>query len=1122
MDEILTSLNEKQREAVVITDGPILIIAGAGSGKTKTLTHRVAYLVTEKGIYPKNILAVTFTNKAAGEMKERIKKLLSGNGKEEIAEYNMPNVGTFHAICAKILRHEIKALEYKSSFNIFDPQDQLAIIKKVLKKLEINPDQFKPRSLLSAISKAKNELIDAEKFSAGVSGYFEEITAKVYAQYQEELKNSNALDFDDLIRLVIKIFQKFPEILAKYQKLFKYIMVDEYQDTNHAQYVLVNLLAKEHRNLCVVGDDWQCFPKGTKINTESKKIKIEKIIAKDIVQAASGHGKICDQIVAENKRSNFNGQLIRILTRRGKELTVTPNHIIFAKLSLKVDIFYVYLMYRKTTGYRIGVAKGARISKSNEWSVGLNVRANQERADKMWILKVCKLKGEATYFEQYFSAFYGIPELVFFTNGRKMKLEQKYIDRLYEEIDTTERAKKIFKDLKLNFDYPHHIPEATIRNDIKRITINLTLFGDPRRSLIKNWGRHRLSINSNDKVTEKILNNNGFKTRKGKLSDWRFETQKTDYSEIETILNKIKKLLPEAIIAKKAILTKNKKFYFTPASHVRETMTVPIYDKGKIVEDEVVKIESIDYKGEVFDLNIDNVHNYIANDFVVHNSIYGWRQADIRNILSFEKDYPETKVVTLEQNYRSTQTILDAAHGIISKNVHRKDKKLWTEKAGGHLIVSYEAEDEKDEAGFVAKEIKNLMSEKKEYNYNSFVVLYRTNAQSRVLEEIFLQHSIPYRIIGGIKFYLRKEIKDMMAYLRLIENPSEYISLERIIGETGKGIGEATLNKWVNMAKENNMDPISLGLKSQILNPKSETNSPPKADQPSAGKYKIQNSKSDEIAKFCEFITRMQEAKTRISLTDLIEKVFRESGYEKILQDGTAEGEARWENVKELISVAQKYDNKTKEESSSSLSLFLEEVALASDTDDIDRDKAAVHLMTLHSVKGLEFPVVFIVGLEEGIMPHSRSMLSQAEMEEERRLMYVGVTRAKEKVYLLFTNQRIIFGSSQANPPSRFLDDIPAHLMEQTQKESISSKLFLPSNKSRPKRDELTYKSQNNFEPKTAKKINAGNFKDGEKVNHPHFGEGRIVSIQGDIATVAFQKSGLKKLSLSIAPLEKI
>lgn len=763
MDEILTSLNEKQREAVVITDGPILIIAGAGSGKTKTLTHRVAYLVTEKGIYPKNILAVTFTNKAAGEMKERIIKLLAtrnsqlttqDNKDKNVTSYELramgelPNVGTFHAICAKILRHEIKALEYKSSFNIFDPQDQLAIIKKVLKKLEINPDQFKPRSLLAAISKAKNELIDAEKFSAGVSGYFEEITAKVYAQYQEELKNSNALDFDDLIRLVIKIFQKFPKILEKYQKLFKYIMVDEYQDTNHAQYVLINLLAKEHRNLCVVGDDWQ--------------------------------------------------------------------------------------------------------------------------------------------------------------------------------------------------------------------------------------------------------------------------------------------------------------------------------------------------------------------------SIYGWRQADIRNILSFEKDYPETKVVTLEQNYRSTQTILDAAHGIISKNVHRKDKKLWTQNCGGQLIVSYEADDEKDEAGFVAREIKNLMRERKEYNYNSFVVLYRTNAQSRVLEEIFLQHSIPYRIIGGIKFYLRKEIKDMMAYLRLIENPSEYISLERIIGETGQGIGPKTLENWAEFAKGQNLDFIEAGIK-LIHDNKEFKNS-------SASR----RTKVEVIAKFCDFMKRMQEAKMRISLTDLIEKVFRESGYEKILQDGTAEGEARWENVRELISVAQKYDNKNNEENASSLSLFLEEVALASDTDDIDRDKAAVHLMTLHSVKGLEFPVVFIVGLEEGIMPHSRSMLSQEEMEEERRLMYVGVTRAKEKVYLLFTNQRVIFGSSQANPPSRFLDDIPAHLMEQTQKESVSSKLFLPSNKSRPTRDELTYKSQNNFEPKNEKKINAGDFKDGDKVEHAHFGEGRVVSIQGDIATVAFKKSGLKKLSLSIALLEKI
>jgi len=722
MKDILEGLNSEQKSAVTTINGPVLIIAGAGSGKTKTLTHRVAYFVREKGISPFSILAVTFTNKAAGEMKERIKQLL---GEEYVSR--MPLVGTFHSVCVRILRQEIELIGYKKTFNIFDDQDQASLMKKVVKKLEISTDQFNPNVFRHAISKAKNQLLSPEEFRAGIGGYFEEVTANVYDEYQKQLKENNALDFDDLIRITVKIFQKFPEVLEKYQKRFKYVLVDEYQDTNKAQYVLVNLLAKKHRNICVVGDDWQ--------------------------------------------------------------------------------------------------------------------------------------------------------------------------------------------------------------------------------------------------------------------------------------------------------------------------------------------------------------------------SIYGWRQADIQNILDFEKDYPEAKVVTLEQNYRSSQTILDAAYGVISKNVVRKDKKLWTEKKEGSLISSYEAEDERDEAEFITREIKALKEKNPQYNYSSFVVLYRTNAQSRTVEEMMLRHSIPYRIVGGIKFYQRKEVKDVVAHIRLINDFNDRVSLERIINEPKRNIGPKTLEKWFKIASEKNLNPIEAGI---LM---------------AQEKDQLPAQKIEAIAKFSEFVKRMSEVKNKLKLADLVEKVYRESGYERFLNDGTVEGEGRHENVMELVSVAKKYDELLKDDTTFELDAFLEEVALASDTDSIDQGKEAVHLMTMHSAKGLEFPVVFIIGLEEGIIPHSRSMLVQNEMEEERRLMYVGITRAKEKVFLLFTTQRTIFGSLQMNAPSRFLDEIPSHLMQEAEI-------------SKPKSRISSFISGLNEDIKTAKPV--VEFKDGEKVRHQEFGEGVVISTQNGVMTIVFKKVGIKKLAVEFVKLEKI
>ncbi|HBR79752.1 MAG TPA: ATP-dependent DNA helicase PcrA [Candidatus Moranbacteria bacterium] len=754
MLNLLDQLNPSQKKAVTTTEGPVLVIAGAGSGKTKTLTHRVVYLIQEKNIAPHNILAVTFTNKASMEMKDRIMKLLRESSQKS---NGFPHIGTFHNICAKILRKEIDNLGYKKTFNIFDDQDQLTLIKRIFKNLEINKDQFNPRGILSIISKTKNELRNAEMFELGANGYYEEIVSKVYKRYQKELKENNALDFDDLIFLTVTIFEKFPAILNYYQELFRYIMVDEYQDTNHAQYRLIKMLSAKHKNIWATGDDFQ--------------------------------------------------------------------------------------------------------------------------------------------------------------------------------------------------------------------------------------------------------------------------------------------------------------------------------------------------------------------------AIYGWRQANIENILNFEKDYSQAKEIKLEQNYRSTQIILDAAAEIIAKNVNQKNKKIWTEKTGGHLITSFEAQDEKEEAQFIVKEIKNSLElavdssqqkttdqksiianrepstanqelsptvncELSTKNYRDFAILYRTNAQSRIIEEIMLKHSIPYRIIGGLKFYQRKEVKDIIAYLRLIQNPADSISLERILNEPKRGLGKATLKKWLSFAQEKNVNPIEAGL---LL--KNET--------------LLNKGKSSAIVNFCEFINKTANLRSTLTLSQLIRKIFELSGYEKMLEDLGEEGEVKAENIKELLSVSKKYKD---DMAIDSIDQFLEEVALVSDTDKIDQDQNSVHMMTLHSAKGLEFPVIFIAGLEEGILPHSRSMLSHKEMEEERRLMYVGVTRAKEKVYLLFTNLRTIFGSTQSNTPSRFLDDIPTHLMDiaTPEKNNFLDTIFGKKNKKE-------------ILPKTPSE-----FKDGEKVSHPEFGDGVVISSNPETITVVFRKAGIKKLSAAYANLKKL
>lgn len=735
---LLVDLNPMQREAVLTTEGPVLVIAGAGSGKTRALTYRIAYLIRERNVRPTNILAVTFTNKAAGEMRERVARLLchpepvEGLSKGDVmvrqAHHNdLPTIGTFHSVCVRILRKHIHLLDFENQFTIYDTSDQRILMKHIFEDLKINEKEINPRAVLSHISNAKNRLVGPKAFESMAQSYFEEKVARLYHLYQDRLKKNNALDFDDLLMKTVELFRAHEPILNQYQERFRYIHVDEYQDTNHSQYVLTNLLADKYRNLCIIGDHDQ--------------------------------------------------------------------------------------------------------------------------------------------------------------------------------------------------------------------------------------------------------------------------------------------------------------------------------------------------------------------------AIYSWRGATVQNILDFEKDYPEAKVIKMEQNYRSTQFILDSAQAVISKNKRRKEKKLWTERDGGDLVKIWIAENERHEGELIAGAIRDSVRGHEFPDYRDFVVLYRTNAQSRVLEEVFMRHGIPYKIVGGIRFYERKEIKDMLAYLRVIANPADTVSLLRIVNIPQRQIGPKTLKCVQNFANRKDCSFFEAMSRAEEIEELKET-------------------KRERIEKFAHLIRRLQKRNSEMPVAPLIKFVLDETGYKKFLDDGTIEGEARLENVAELISVASKYD---KLEPGISLNIFLEEVSLIADIDSLDEKDNAVIFMTLHAAKGLEFPWVFIAGLEEGLLPHSQSMLSPEELEEERRLFYVGCTRAMDRLHILYTKNRMLYGETRDVIPSQFLADIPEDLVERNDN-------VIASRHMRAKQSLILGKKPIPIEKPLQE------FSDGDRVFHAIFGEGMVVSVIGGIVTVAFKdpKFGIKKLAITIAPLERL
>ncbi|MBO1687622.1 MULTISPECIES: UvrD-helicase domain-containing protein [Clostridium] len=1117
MLDLKNLLNKEQYEGATTIEGQVLILAGAGSGKTRVLTHRIAHMVEDLNIAPYNILAITFTNKAAKEMKDRVRALIG-----ECAE-NMW-ISTFHSTCVKILRREIDKIGYKSSFTIYDSSDQKTLVKECMKTVNINDKDISEQEIISKIGKAKDRMQTARSFKLeNESNFRENKIADVYEMYQKRLKENNALDFDDLIFKTVELFKSNPETLEFYQRKFKYIMVDEYQDTNGAQYELVKLLASKYKNICVVGDDDQCLVEGTMVSTENKDVEIEKLMKEDLVRVASGNGETSLLKISDINKKKYCGKIVKITTKNNRVIKATPNHISFGKISLEEDKYYVYLMYKSGFGYRIGQTSSVR-SRDDRDASGLAIRLNGEQADKMWIIKVCDTKGDATYYEQYYSVKYGIPTIVFNSRGRNITISQEQIEKMFKEIDTINAAEKLMEDEFLYNEYPHHLSNAVIRGDSIRKRVNLSFFGG-KKSVQRGIYSHRIGLNSSADDSKNKFIEAGFNVRDGQRNTYRVETERALYDEAEEFARKLSMVEESFEILKKAKLSNDKSFMFMPIGSFKPGMSIAIQNSEKIEEDIVISVELEDYDGYVYDLNIDNARNYIANGIVVHNCIYQWRGADIKNILDFEKDYPDAKVIKLEQNYRSKGNILNAANVVIVNNSNRKSKALRTEQELGSKIKVYRAYSDSDEGDFVGKQILDIRKNE-DKKYNDFAILYRTNAQSRIFEESFRRKGIPYKIVGGTRFYDRKEIKDILAYLKVLINPQDDISIRRIINVPKRSIGDATVNKIQDFA-----DSFELNMWDAL----SEVRSIPTLTPRNV-------SCIDPFVQLMENLMILSET-TPVSM--LIETILEDTGYmDQLKKSNEIEDKSRIENLKELVSDAVDFEKNSEDKS---LSAYLEKVSLVQDTDKIEDEDDSVVLMTVHSAKGLEFPVVFMVGMENGIFPGSASFEKESEMEESRRLCYVGITRAKEILFMTSAEVRRVFGKTVAYSQSDFINEIKPDLKEyvSVEKTGIKSResFINKSSYNNPHslRNNMTRtvsgSGLNASRPNSIGSSSIGNISSGDyisvaeatmgrKVMHEKFGVGTIVSVQnsGDDKklTIAFDKQGVKVLLLSFAKLKMI
>jgi superfamily I DNA/RNA helicase len=932
LETLLAGLNDPQREAVTYGEGPLLILAGAGSGKTRVLTHRIAYLVATDQAKPNEILAITFTNKAAGEMRDRAELLV---GRRVRAMWVM----TFHAACARMLRAHADKLGYTRRFTIYDTADSRRLIKRCLDDLGVDPKRFTPASIHTQISDAKNKLRDADAYAQMVGSFFEQTVSDVYGAYERELHRANAMDFDDLLVRAVNVLELFQEVRDHYAGTFRHVLVDEYQDTNHAQYRWLQLLAEERRNLMVVGDDAQCLIAGTLVTmADGSRRPIEDVCVGDEVLSGCGDGSFAPARVTRTHASR-RGDGVAITMRSGRRLVSTPEHTHFA---------------------------GAAPQREAAVAVPVAVQ------------NVTRLASP----------------------GRRV-----------------------------------------------HISVSPMLMCTPRRP------------------------------------DGRFGTFCAYDSAGQGPW-------PHARLA-----TDGGALPFTPAALVRPGDLM--FDSAGGY-DVVEAVERVALNAPVYDLDIEHTHNFIANGIVTHNSIYGFRGADIRNILEFEDTFPDAHVVKLEQNYRSTQTILDAANAVIRNNRGQKPKSLWTDLGQGDPIKVRELEDEHAEARFVTGEVQRLLDDG--VSRAEIAVFYRTNSQSRVLQDTLVRGDVPYQVIGGTKFYDRAEIKDAIAYLITLINPQDAGAFTRIVNSPRRGIGSTSLSRVLSYT---NTTGIS------VWDAASEPEQVPGLGAPA-------------VKALRRFMGTMHVLRERLEsnppLAALLKELLQETGYLEALEaERTIEAQGRIENLEELVNVANEYDVITAAEPEREASLpdFLQQIALLSDSDDRSDDEGLVTLMTLHNAKGLEYPIVFMIGCEEGVFPHSRA-LDEGGLEEERRLCYVGITRAERDLYLTYARTRNVFGARSFGAPSRFISEIPPELTDREQQ--------APRGLAGVRARATTWaRADDSAESWGGAQAAAPAFRLGEDVVHPKFGEGVVTGLEpGGIVVIRFSRDGSeRKMVADLAPISR-
>ncbi len=1014
---LLEGLNPAQFEAVTHADGPLLVVAGAGSGKTRVLTHRIAHLIEEHRVSPFEILAITFTNKAAAEMRERVGRLVG-----PVAEKMW--VSTFHSACVRILRRDATRLGYPSSFTIYDQADAVRLTSYVLRDLNIDPRRFPPRAVHAAISAAKNDGVDFDTFREKAKNIYDRKIAEVYTEYQLRLHRAGAMDFDDLLAVTVQLLQTQPDVLAHYQERFRHVLVDEYQDTNVVQNDLVMLLGEEHRNVCVVGDSDQCLPPDTFIATPTGRRRIDEIQIGDQVMGTSGGASAVPGVVTTVKEGHYSGPMPVVLAG-GEVLRGTPHHIVPARMGVRDGAHFVYLMYRADRGYRVGTEPAA--------------------GERAWLM-------EAAVDEQHARSLVA----AFESEGALLG------DAIV--------AKQLIHDYHLHLDFPHH-------SELDGI-VELSMFSGQAGGV----ALHRVSTDE-------------------------YAADRTDYRAALDLAHRVADA--GGLELRRRMVVDGTLYDYTPLSHLREGMLVLVERDGRLVEVAVESVEYVDYDGPVYDLEVDRNHTYVADGMLVHNSVYAFRGADMRNILEFETAFPDATLVVLEQNYRSTQTILDAANAVIAHNVARKPKDLWTESGSGEKIVRFQGEDEIDESQWITREMSRL-HDGGDVRWSDMAVFYRTNAQSRVIEEQLIKAGVPYRVVGGTRFMDRKEVKDAMAYLKGIVNTTDEVSLKRVLNVPKRGVGDQTVGRLETFARSKGISFVD------ALRRWDEAGVAPRS------------------ARGIEaFLGILDDLGTQVGdgPAAMLESILDRSGYLAELEaEGTIEAEGRAENLAELVGMAK--DHTTVDE-------FLEQVSLVADTDALpdpdDPSETGVVMMTLHSAKGLEFPVVFIAGMEESVFPHMRALTEPAELEEERRLCYVGLTRARERLYLSHAWCRTLHGTTQYNPPSRFLDEIPAELIEDSpasrtrasrsgRGRSGDSGGWQSTSWSPPGRERAVERATRPAPPRPTG-AHELQFKVGDDVRHNVWGEGVVLLVEGDgdkaEAVVRFSTVGEKRLLLSWAPLVK-